>query len=173
MKRVFAAMLLFLCCLSLFASVAFGDIGISFGHGNFLFDSYEESGAGVMTGLCIGLTERLELDLQAQIMLTPHPFGTATVGLELAWALLGERVFDYDNAGLGINTLISIGLWANDHNPGSRFVPGILTLRITPLTDGSPRTGRRERILPVGVAWNFCSGEVTLFFSAFILDFYR
>src|SRR5574344_216243 len=173
MKKLIIVVLVLCISFSVAAdSVLMKDIGFSFGHGNFLFDSYDPSGVGLLLGGTFGLTQRLELDVCGMMMLTPLFGSDYSVGLELAFALMGERVFDYDNAGLGINSLVSIGLYANDHNAENRFLPTIITLRLTPLTVGSPRTGRRERMLPMGVAWNFLSGEFTFFFSAFIFDFY-
>lgn len=173
MKKTIAVIVIAAVCFSAFAgNVLLKDIGFSFGQANFLFDKHDPSGVGMLLGGTFGLTERLELDVQALTMLTPKLCGDFSVGIELGYSLLGERVFDYDNAGLGINMLVSVGLFANDHNPDGRFLPTILTLRITPLTVGSPRTGRRERLLPMGIAWNFYSNEFTFFFSAFIFDFY-
>lgn len=175
MKRALAVFVLMGCVLCLACAsegVFLKDIGIEFGHGNFLFDRYDPSGVGLLTGAAFGLTERLELDAVAMVMLTPRLFGDASIGCELGFCLLGERVFNYDNAGLGINSMVSIGIFANNHNPEKVFLPSILTLRVTPLTVGSPRTGRRERLLPMGLAWNFHTGELSFFFSAFIMDFY-
>lgn len=172
-KRVLAALLALMCLLPASAKGVFlKDVGFSFGHGDFMFDQYSEPGIGVLLGGTFGLTERAELDIVAVAPLAPRPFSDVTIGLEAGFSLLGERVFSYDNAGLGINTLLSVGLYANNHNDAGLFLPTILTLRVAPLTVGSPRIGKRERVLPLGVAWNILSGQVSFFFSAFVYDFY-
>lgn len=174
MKKLLLIIVLMLLSLSfaLGSSVFLKDIGFSFGHANFFFDKYESLNLGMYNGLTFGLTQKLDCQIGAVFALTPYPYADVSVGIEFNYCFLGERVFDRPNAGVGINSMISVGLYANNHNQDHRFLPTILMLKITPLTVGSPASGKRERLLPIGVAYNFYSKQFSLFLSCFVHDFY-
>ncbi len=153
-------------------SVLFQDIAIRIGEGSFLFDKYSTMGANFLGGMTFGLTKRTELSIEAITPIVPNPLSDVIAGFELSFCLLGDRVSDKDNAGLGINTMLSAGLFFSDHNHQNKFLPTFLTLRANIVTVGSPYSGRREHLLPIGVAWNFQDNTFSLFVSVMLYDNY-
>ncbi len=153
-------------------SVLFQDIAIRIGDAGFLFDKNSKMGANFLGGVTIGLTKRTEIAIEAITPLVPDPFSNVMVGFEFSYNLLGERVSEKNNAGNGLNTLLSVGLFFSNHNKKEQFLPTFLTLRIVPLTAGSPYSGRREHLLPIGLAWNFQDNTFSLFVSVIMYDNY-
>ena len=154
------------------SSVLFQDIAIRVGTGRFVFDEHSKMGANFLGGITVGLTARLEFALEAITPLVPDPLSEVTAGFDLSYDFLGDRVYSTNNAGNGLNTLLSLGLFFSDHNHQNQFLPTFLTLRLTPLTVGSPYSGRREHIIPFGVAWNFQDNTFSLFVSLIMYDNY-
>ncbi len=154
------------------SSMLFKDIAIRIGTGRFFFDKHSQMGANFLGGVSLGLTKRSELAVEAITPLVPNPFSEVIVGFELSYSLLGNRVSDKNNAGNGLNTLLSLGLFFSDHNDKGQFLPTFLTFRVSPLTVGSSYSGRREHLLPLGLAWNFQDNSVSLFVSLVLYDNY-
>jgi hypothetical protein len=152
--------------------VLFKDIAIRIGTGRFFFDKYSKMGANFLGGLTFGLTQRMEVSLEAITPLVPEPFSEVIAGFEVSFSLLGARVYLENNAGNGLNTLVSLGLFFSDHNNKSQYLPTFLTLRLVPLTVGSPYSGRREHLLPMGIAWNLQDNTFSFFFSVVMYDNY-
>lgn len=148
------------------------DLGVTFGHGALSFNAFTGPGLSMTLGLTMGVTQRMEIDLVSLIELVPHPFGDVVVGAELAFALLGERAFADNRAGIGINTYLSAGLLFSDHTPDGRYAPTYLTCSITPIVVGSPYSGKRERLAKMGVAWNFQNNSVSMYWSIALYDLY-
>jgi len=182
MKKFFTILLLCITLFSVAASVAsepsssnsvlFKDIAIRVGNGTFLWDDNFDMGLHLLGGMTFGLTKRLEVALEAITPVVPLPFSSVVAGFEFSYALLGDRVSAINNAGTGLNTLISVGLFFSSYNDSESFKPTFLTLRINPVTIGSPYSGKREHILPMGVAWNFVDNSVSLFCSIILYDHY-
>ena len=180
-KRFFVVVLVIVTMFSLVAgeaepvdggSVLFKDIGIRVGNGSFLWDSYMDTGLHFLGGVTFGLTKRLEVAVEAITPIVPSPLSDVVAGLEFSYALLGDRVSSGDTAGTGINTMLSLGLFCSNHNSKGVFMPTYLTFRLNTLTIGMPYSGRREHLLPIGIAWNFMEGKVSLFCSILMYDHY-
>ncbi len=154
------------------ASVLFKDIGIRIGNGTFFFNEHYETGLHLLGGMTFGLTQRLEVALEAITPIVPNPFSDVAVGFEFSFAFLGDRVTAIGNAGTGINVLLSLGMFCSSHGEDGKFLPTYLTLRIHPITFGTPNAGKREHFLPMGVAWNFREKKVSMFFSLLMYDHY-
>ncbi len=148
------------------------DLGITFGHGALSFNRFTGPGLSMTLGLTLGLSQRMELDLVSLIELVPHPFGDVVAGAEFTFALLGERSFGDNRAGIGINTYLSAGLLFSNHTPDRRYAPTYLTFSVTPIAVGSPYSGRRERFAKMGVAWNFQDNSVSMYWSIALYDYY-
>lgn len=180
-KRFFVVVLVVVTLFSLAAgeaesvnggSVLFKDIGIRVGNGSFLWDSYMDTGLHFLGGMTFGLTKRLEVAVEAITPIVPSPLSDVVAGLEFSYTLLGDRVSSGDTAGTGINTMLSLGLFCSNHNSKGIFMPTYLTFRLNTLTIGMPYSGRREHLLPIGIAWNFMEGKVSLFCSILMYDHY-
>lgn len=169
MKKTFLICLLLLFVFPLCASTFLGDIGLRIGHASFVAHD-GEYGLSILGGATFGLTERLEINLEAITEITPSPFSEVAVGTEIGYSILGNRVNADKNAGFYMNTIISLGFFASNHS--GRFSPTYLTLRITPITMGTPHSGSRQSFLPIGVAWNFKENSFSVFFSLTIYDHY-
>jgi hypothetical protein len=153
-------------------SVLFQDIAIRVGEGSFLFDKYSKMGANFLGGITLGLTKRVEVSIEAITPLVPDPFSDVIAGFEFGLSLLGDRVYSTNNAGNGLNVTLCAGLFFSDHNSKGQYLPTFLTLRVIPLTAGSPYSGRSEHLLPIGLAWNFQDNTVSLFVSIMMYDNY-
>lgn len=154
------------------SSVLFQDIAIRIGEGRFLFDEYSKMGANFLGGVTVGLTSRIEVSIEAITPLVPDPLSDVIAGFEFSYGLLGARVYSTNNAGNGLNTMLSLGLFFSDHNHQNQFLPTFVTLKLTPLTVGSPYSGRREHLLPFGVAWNIQDNTFSMFVSVMLYDNY-
>lgn len=153
-------------------SVLFQDIAIRIGEGSFLFDKYSQMGANFLGGITLGLTKRTELSLEVITPLTPKPFSNVIAGFEFCFSLIEDRVSTKNNAGNGLNVMVGAGLFFSNHNDKGQYLPTFLTLRFFPLTVGSPYSGHREILLPIGVAWNIQDNSFSLFVSIMMYDNY-
>lgn len=154
------------------SSVLFKDIAIRIGTGRFLFDKYSEMGANFLGGMTFGLTKRTELAVEAITPIVPNPLSEVIAGFELSYCLLGDRVCVDDNAGIGLNIMLSAGLFFSKHNEQGSYLPTFVTLRLNTLTVGSPYSGRREHFLPIGIAWNLQDKSFSMFVSIMMYDNY-
>ena len=163
MRRIAAVMIIILLITPAFAG-DHQDISLSIGHQTY---RWPERGISFSYGLNIGLTGRIEMDIWGVSELVPSPFGSNMFGLEIAFALMGARSTASSVAGSGINMLISAGGFYRTDNGGAGPV-----ISITPLTVGSPVSGRRERILKTGVGYDFVNMELMITFSLISVDYY-
>lgn len=147
------------------------DLGISFGHVG-LFDQYYHDGLHVHLGVVKGITERLEANVFTQSEITPTVFGDVQVGLDIAYSLLGKRWDKHGYAGSGVNMLVSLGVLAGSHNPRSAFTIDSLYVKFTPVTVGTPHSGKRDRVLSMGVNWNIHANTFSLVWNFMISDIY-
>ncbi len=160
-----------LCVQGVFAKPAL-DLGFTFGQGALSFSKYTDPGLSVVLGTTLGLTQRVELDVTALVELIPNPFASAMLGIEVGVGLLGERSFGDNRAGIGINTMLSAGMLLSDHTPNGQFAPTHVLLAVTPVTVGTPYSGKRERLGKMGVAWNFWDNSFSMYWSVALYDLY-
>ncbi len=185
MKKILVVILVFLTMFTSFASdvssnpssvksksVLFKDIGLRIGNGTFFWNEYCDVGLHLLAGMTFGLTQRLEVALEAITPIVPAPFSDVVAGLEFSYCFLGDRVTANNNAGSGVNIMVSLGLFCSSHSEDGKFLPTYLTLRFNPLALGNPNAGKREQLLPMGIAWNFRDKKVSMFFSLLIYDHY-
>ncbi len=168
MRKVIVVLLILTASTAVFSS----DIALRIGHGAFLPGEKGELGLHALGGVSLGLTKRVELNLEVISPLVPAPFSDAVAGFEVGYSLLGDRNRNIYYNGSAMNTVVSLGLFASDHARNGRFLPTYLTLRITPVTIGTPLTGKRESFMPVGLAWNFREKTLGVFMSVMLYDHY-
>lgn len=154
----------------IFAALA-PDFSISFGH-VVQYDDYHKSGLSTSAGVTKGLTERLELLVLVQTELTPDFLGDAQVGADLAFSLLGKRWDKEGFAGAGINMLASIGFLAGANSPDHEFEVDSIVVKFTPISLGTPHTGKRDRLCTIGIIWNFRDNRLAFVWNFMICDFY-
>ncbi len=159
-KAVFVLILVLLVVFS-----ASAEIGIRIGHGT-LDPDFKNLGMTALAGVDIGLTKRLELNIEVMTPVVPNPLSKAVVGFEIGYSLGGNRIADNGYAGISINHVVSVGFFTVN------LVPTYLTLRLTPVTVGTVAAGRRENFLPIGIAWNFRDNSIGLFMSIMVYDHY-
>lgn len=173
MKKIIYVLIMFLVIAPLGAA-DYQDISISLGsistYGYYGEYGIEDSLRASLS-FNIGLTSHLEMAAGMITELTPSIFNENTAFLEFSYALLGERSTASKVAGVGINTLISIGgfytgVFNSDYQGAGAY------LSITPLTVGSPVTGHRERILKTNIGYDFINNRVIVSFSLLTFDFY-
>jgi len=160
-KKTAVVLILVLCVV--FSASA--EIGLRIGHGTINPD-FKNLGLTALAGVDIGLTKRLELNIEVMSPIVPNPLSKAVAGFEIGYSIGGNRTADDGYAGISINHVVSLGLFTVN------LVPTYLTLRITPLTIGTVAAGRRENFLPIGVAWNFRDNSFGLFISIIEYDHY-
>lgn len=168
MKKILLVILLVLLILPLYAKDDHFDIGFTFGHQMSKF----KDGINILTGMQLGLTSNLEMGLWLESTLTPGFFKENSVGLEFSYGLLGKRSTKSFVAGSGINTLLNVGLIVDKMNELEQMNLTSAYISITPLTVGSPISGMRERLITVGVLYNWHKNEFRVLFSLFKQDFY-
>lgn len=163
MRRAVIAIMLILLLLPLSAG-DHHDISLSIGHGIY---RWPEKGISFSYGVNIGLSERWEMDLWGVSELLPIPFSDNMFGIDFSAALLGPRSTASRIAGSGMNTLIGIGGFYRTDNNGAGPM-----ISITPLTIGSPVSGRRERLFRTAVGYDAVNNGVVVLFSLLDIDFY-
>ncbi len=163
MKRLVAIILLLLSLTGLAAGDHF-DISLSFGHGIY---RWPERGISFSYGANFGLSERWEMEVWGVSELLPHPFESNMFGIDFSAAVLGPRSTASKVSGSGINTLVGFGGFYRTDNNGAGPM-----LSVTPLTVGSPISGRRERLLKTSVGYDAVNNEVVVLFSLLDIDFF-
>jgi len=169
MKKAMAVLFVFVLCTACVFSV---ELGIRVGHGTILENTTERAGLTLLAGFDVGLTKRLELNVEVMTPVVPDPFSRATAGFEFGYSILDDRSRDNGYAGNALNTTVSLGLFASDNGSDGRYLPTYLTFRITPLTLGTTASGRRENFMPIGLAWNFRENSLSLFMGVIMYDHY-
>lgn len=164
MRKVFIALFLFIALLQPVMAADYFDVSLSFGQASY---KWPEKGISFTYGFNVGLTSRLEMNLWGISELVPMPFQSNMFGLDLTFALLGDRSTASKVAGSGLNTLVSIGGFYRLDNNGAGPI-----ISITPLSVGSPISGRRERILKTGIGYDAVNNEVVVTFSLISIDYY-
>lgn len=163
MRKVLTLLFL-LVFLSLSVFADHFDIAFSFGQDNY---KWWNNGISFSYGMNFGLSERVEFDIWGISDVIPKPFDSNMFGADISIALLGRRSSGTKVAGSGINMLLSIGGFYRTDNHGAGPI-----ISLTPLTVGSPITGRRERLLKTGIGWDFVNNNLVVTFSLLNLDYY-
>ena len=163
MRKAFVIILFVLILIPLSAG-DHHDVSLSIGEESY---KWPEMGMSFSYGVNIGLTNHLELDIWGTSELVPVPFASNIFRVELLWSLLGERSTASKIAGSALNTLIGIGgFYRTDNNGAGPLVS------ITPLTVGTPVSGRRERILRTALGYDAVNRELVVSFSLISIDYY-
>lgn len=103
-----AAFVLILVLLVVFSASA--EIGIRIGHGT-LDPDFNNLGMTALAGVDIGLTKRLELNIEVMTPIVPNPLSKAIAGFEIGYSLGGNRTADNGYAGISINHVVSLGFF--------------------------------------------------------------
>ena len=173
MKKLYISLIvLILLHASLFAGAS--DLGITLGTTTHWGESsYDSSKLTLAWGVTVGISDDLELDLQANSTLVPQFFGDTTVAILLQKSLLGQRSTGTKVAGLGVNTLLGAGILLSDYYyPGNFLLPTHILVSLTPLVVGNPISTKRERAFTVTLGYNFITTQVSVFFDLLKYDFY-
>lgn len=149
------------------------DVGITLGTNAHLGErDLDSSRLKLAWGLSIGLTDVWELDIQTDTQLVPKFLGNHSVSMLIQRTLLGQRSTGGKTAGVGINTLIGVGAMISAYTPEGTTTLSHLLVSLTPVTVGSPITGKRERVLTLTLAYNLYSNQVVVLFDLLKFDFY-
>lgn len=149
------------------------DLGISLGTNVHLFERSLDPGRMKLGwGVTAGLTDTWELDVQVATELIPTFFGDSSVRLVLQHSLLGQRSTGTEVAGMGVNTLFGGGVLISPFREDGAYGITHLLVSLTPITIGSPMTGKRERLLGLTLAYNLETKQVGLLFDLVTFDFY-
>jgi len=172
MKKLYISLIaLIFLPVSLFAGTF--DLGITLGTNAHWGESfYDSSKLTLAWGVTVGISDDLELDLQANSALVPQFFGDTNIAVLLQKALLGQRSTGTRVAGLGVNTLLGAGLLFSDYFPGKFLLPTHILVSLTPLVVGNPISTKRERAFTVTLAYNFITTQVSVLFDLIKYDFY-
>jgi len=170
-KKVLLLSMMIVLALPVFAG--YFDVGITIGTNAHLGErNLDPSRLKLAWGSAIGLTDVWELDVQANTQLVPTFVDTTSVSFLLQRALLGQRSSGGQTAGVGINTLIGVGAMISPYTIDGRTTLTHLLVSLTPITVGSPVTGKRERLLAVTLAYNLQTKQVGVLFDLLKFDFY-
>ncbi len=164
MKRPAVIILLSMLLLLPISAGDHQDIALSIGHQTY---RWPEEGISFSYGISLGISSRIEVSIWGYSELVPHPFASNMLGADFSFALLGARSTASKVAGSGINMLLSVGGFYRTDNNGAGPI-----ISITPLTVGSPVSGRRERILRTGVGYDAVNSQVVVTFSLLSIDYY-
>jgi hypothetical protein len=172
MKKHMATMVLLLLTVPFLFAGTF-DLGLTLGTSSHFYENtYDNETVKFVWGATIGMTDILELDLQANSQLVPVFFGDTNVSVLVQRTLIGQRNTGKKVAGIGVNTLVGAGVMFSDYDEGGQFGPTHLLVSITPISIGSPYAGKRERILSLTLAYNLYSSQVSLVMDLLKYDFY-
>lgn len=123
-------------------------------------------------GASFGLTDVWELDIQTDTQLVPKFLGSHSVSMLVQRTLLGQRSTGGQTAGVGVNSLVGVGAMISPYTPEEKITLSHLLVSLTPITIGSPITGKRERVLTLTLAYNLHTKQVAVFFDLLKFDFY-
>ncbi len=167
---------LLLTVLVWFALPAFAgyyDLALTLGTNVHMFEKdLDPSRMKLAWGASLGLTDDWELDVQVDTQVVPEFFGSSSISLVAQKALLGQRSTNSAIAGVGINTLLGAGLMVSPYRTDGTLGISHLLLTLTPVTIGSPVTGKRERLFALTLAYNLSNQKFALLFDLVKYDFY-
>ena len=167
---VLLSLLLF---LTLPAFAWYFDLALTLGTNVHMFEKdLDPSRMKMAWGASVGLTDVWEFDVQVDTQLVPTFFGSSSISLVGQKALLGQRSTGSSTAGVGINTLVGAGVMISPYTSEGTLGISHLLLTLTPLTVGSPVTGKRERLFALTLAYNLSNQKFALLFDLVKYDFY-
>ncbi|MDD3903212.1 MAG: hypothetical protein WC136_06365 [Sphaerochaeta sp.] len=170
-KKILGVMMALMMTSQLFAGTF--DLGITLGTEIHLFEEdFDQSKMKMAWGLSMGLNENWELDLQSASQLIPDFFGDTTLSVLLQRTLLGQRSTGNQIAGLGVNSLVGGGIMFSSYNNEEVYKPTHLLFSLTPITIGTPISGKRERLVTLTLAYNLHTQQVSMLFDVIKYDFY-
>ncbi|HAP57080.1 MAG: hypothetical protein VB088_01975 [Sphaerochaeta sp.] len=166
-------LLIIVLVLAFPAFAGYFDVGITLGTNAHLGEKdLDPSRLKLAWGASIGLTDVWELDIQASTQLVPTFLDTTSVSFLIQRALLGQRSTGGQTAGMGINSLVGLGVMLSPYTLDGITTLSHLLVSLTPLTVGSPVIGKRERALTVTLAYNLHTKQVGVLFDLLKFDFY-
>ncbi len=170
-KRVALISMMIVFSLPVFAG--YFDVGITLGTNAHMKEkSLDPSRLKLAWGAAIGITDVWEIDIQANTQLVPTFVGSSAVSLLAQRTLLGQRSTGGKTAGIGVNSLIGVGAMFSPYTPEGVVTLSHLLFSVTPLTVGSPVTGKRERAFALTLAYNLHTKRVAILFDLVKFDFY-
>lgn len=175
MRRL-GPILLILVCLGVGAGAQ--DLAFSLAGWSFFQDSPGQPPSGdpglfASAGAILGLGPRLEAGLSLVPRLSPAPLGDLLAEAHLGYSLFADRTRGAGGPAAYGNLLLEVGCLL-----GYRGIDAGLTapelsafLRLSPVL-GNPYYGRRDRILAPGLAYDFSTGQVSVFLNLLGSDFF-
>ncbi|WP_320127786.1 hypothetical protein [uncultured Sphaerochaeta sp.] len=172
MKKYLTTFIVFLFCIpALFAGTF--DLGITLGtNAHFYENNQDNDMVKLAWGATFGITDVLEFDIQANSQLVPQFFGSTNVAVLVQRTIQGERNTGKKVAGIGLNSLLGVGVMFTDYQQTGILLPTHLLVSCTPYTLGSPYSGKRERLLSLTLAYNMYTNQVSLMFDLIKYDYY-
>lgn len=170
--------------LAIFLLLAIGascaqDLAFSIGSWSFLPDAAGKTparGPGLFPsfGATYGVTRYLEAGVAMIPRITPKPFDELFIEEHVGLSLFGERVKTSGGPAVYINTLLDAGFLFGAHEllSGSPEYSRAVFVRLTPITLGNPYYGRRDRMLSVGLVYDYDAKSASLFLTLIASDFY-
>ena len=170
--------------LALFLLLAIGaagaqDLAFSIGSWSFLPDTAGKlpaEGPGLFPsfGATYGITRYLEAGVAMIPRLTPKPFDDIFIEEHVGFSLFGERAKASGGPAVYINSLLDAGFLFGAHKllSGSPDYSRAIFVRVTPITLGNPYYGRRDRMLSVGLVYDYDANSASLFLTLIASDFY-
>ena len=173
MKKAALFLIVILSLFSLYAG-DYQDIALSLGTSS-TYGYYDKMGLEdslrADISFSLGISSHLELIGGVVTELTPHIVDENTFYMEFDYALLGKRSTASKVSGSGINMLLGVGGFYS--RTFSSLADGAgAYLSFTPLTVGSPVTGRRERFLKTNFGYDFINSRFVVSFSFLTFDLY-
>lgn len=174
-SRIFLAILL----LAGAAGIAGAqDLSFSLGGWSFFADGQGRLPAGdpglfAGVGATVGLGPRLELGASLIPRLTPAPFEDLFAEAHLGLSLLADRARTPAAPTMYLNSLIDLGAtvgWRGLASGSPSFSRAVFA-RLTPITLGTMYYGRRDRLLSIGVMYDFDAKAANIFASLIAADF--
>ena len=167
------SLLIIVLVLAFPAFAGYFDVGITLGTNAHLGEKdLDPSRLKLAWGTSIGLTDVWGLDIQASTQLVPTFLDTTSVSFLIQRALFGQRSTGGQTAGMGINSLVGLGVMLSPYTLDGITTLSHLLVSLTPLTVGSPVIGKRERAFTVTLAYDLHTKQVGVLFDLLKFDFY-
>jgi len=175
LRAILPILLLALAASSLSAQ----DLAFSTGTWSFFPDESgalpsEGPGTFASLGATYGLTPRLEAGISLIPRITPEPLDDIFIEEHVGISLFGDRVSRTGGPAIYINTLVDIGLFFGAHNvrSGNPEYSRALFVRLTPIALGNPYYGRRDRIISIGLLYDYDRSSASFFLNLIAADFF-
>ena len=127
-------------------------------------------GVGMSYGFNLGLSSRVELNLGAVSSIVPDPFSENTFFTEVQVALLGKTSTASKVSGSNVNMYLGLGGFYSWDDMGYQSAGPYISW--TPISMGTPISGRRERMMKTSFGWDCINNKAVLAFSLVNFDFF-